>query len=180
MRSNIFRTAFTAAFLLAGCLVGAAQTPAQGIYSGLINDYTPGSTVSPVGPWEIRGDWTLLVMGNSGTATFSANLTMVRSDYWIVLNPGSEDTPQDRTPHTHHITMTGTVTIIDNGFQVDGTATIMANGSPAGFSPAPLTIQIVGGSGIASSNIKVTFGSPAAGHFGIYPIEGVVRARPQR
>jgi hypothetical protein len=119
-------------------------------------------------------------MGGSGTATFSADFTMVRSDYWVVLNPSEEDLPQDRTPHTHHISFDdGVVTLITGGFQVTGTATITASGSPAGFSPSPLTIQIVGGTSIPYSNIKLTFGSPASGHFGTYSLDGVVLNKPQ-
>ena len=40
-------------------------------FSGTINDYSP-STVSG-GPWEIRGEWSLDVLG---TASFSAAFTM--------------------------------------------------------------------------------------------------------
>lgn len=179
MNHKVFHSALAAVFLLAVSTVALAQNTAH-VYTGLINDYTPGTTVSPVGPWEIRGDWTLIVAANGSTATFSANLTMVRSDYWIVLNPMSQDTPDDRSPHTHHIVIdVGMVTQIANGFQVDGSATIMANGSPAGFSPSPLSIQVIGGTGVPYSNIKLTFGTPANGHFGTYSIDGVVRGRPQ-
>ena len=177
MKYNSLRSpVLTIAFLLTICMAAMAQAPAQGNFSGVINDYTPGTTVSPVGPWQITGNWSLSLRGGFNHATFSATLTMVRSDYWVVLNPSSEDTPQDRTPHAHDITLTdGVVTPITGGFQVSGTANIAANGSPAGFSPAPLTIQITGGTSVPYSNIKLTFGSPADGHFGTYPLDGAVQ-----
>lgn len=181
MKSKNFWWPACAALLVLGMSIGAlAQSPVQGNFSGLINDYTPGTLVSPVGPWEIRGEWSLMVNGDSGTANFSAALTMVRSDYWIVLNPSEQDTPQDRVAHTHHVSLVnGRITPITNGFRVTGTATITASGSPAAFSPSPLTIDITGGSSVPYSNIKLTFGSPASGHFGTYPLDGIVRRRPQ-
>src|SRR5664279_1504889 len=125
-------SAYAWVVVLALSIGAPAQSPVHGTFSGLINDYTPGTTVSPVGPWEVRGEWSLTLTGARG-ANFSAILTMVRSDYWIVLNPSELDTPQDRTPHTHHITLVnGMVTSTGNGFEVTGTATITGNGSPAG------------------------------------------------
>ncbi len=181
MNSKVFWWPAYVAMLVLALSIGAlAQSPVQGNFSGLINDYTPGTVVSPVGPWEIRGEWSLMVRGDSARADFSAALTMVRSDYWIALNPSEQDTPQDRTPHTHHISVVnGSISLITNGFRVTGTATITANGSPAGFSPSPVTIDITGGTSVPYSNIKLTFGSPASGHFGTYPLDGIVRVRPQ-
>lgn len=180
MQSKNFRWPACAALLVLGMSIGAlAQSPVPGNFSGFINDYTPGTLVSPVGPWEIRGEWSLMVTGVAG-ADFSATLTMVRSDYWIVLNPSEQDTPQDRVPHTHHVSLVNGIIIpITNGFRVTGTATITASGSPAGFSPSPVTIDITGGTSVPYSNIKLTFGSPASGHFGTYPLDGIVRLRPQ-
>lgn len=180
MKSKVFTWSTFAALMLALCIGAMAQAPPPGNFSGMINDYTAGTTVMPVGPWEIRGPWSLMLRGTSGMATFSADLTMVRSDYWVVLNPNEQDFPQDRTPHAHHISFDdGVVTLINGGFQVTGTAAITANGSPAGFSPSPLTIQIVGGSTIPFSNIHMTFGSPASGHFGTYPLDGIVSSSSQ-
>lgn len=180
MKRKVLRWSVYAGILVVALSIGAlAQNPVQGNFSGLINDYTPGTVVSPVGPWEVRGEWSLMVTGVAG-ADFSATLTMVRSDYWIVLNPSEQDLPQDRIPHTHYVRLVdGVVTPITNGFEVTGTATITGNGSPAAFSPSPLTIDITGGSSIRYSNIKMTFGSPASGHFGTYPLDGVVRVSPQ-
>ena len=69
-------------------------------FKGVVNDYSP-STVSG-GPWEIRGTWTLDVE-RTGTANFSADLTMETSDYGITgttqVDPAN---PSTRSP-THTI-----------------------------------------------------------------------------
>ena len=57
-----------------------AQTPTPTQFSGVINDYTP-STSSPMGPWEMRGPWTLTLNQDTSKADFSATLTMELSDY---------------------------------------------------------------------------------------------------
>lgn len=171
---RICRLAWLGVLVLAVSAGAVAQNPIPAHFSGIISDYTPGA-VSPAGPWKITGDWSLFVRGGSGTADFAAELTMVRSDYWIVLNPGEVDLPQDRTPHTHHITLAnGTLTLISGGFEVTGMATINANGNLAGFSPSMVTIDVVGGTTVRFSNVKVTFASPASGHFGTYPLDGIV------
>jgi hypothetical protein len=151
-----------------------AQIPTPVHFAGLINDYSP-LTVKPTGPWEIRGQWTLTLEGVSGTADFSAALTMVRSDYWVSQNLGDLDTPSARSPHTHHITLAGgVVTPIMGGFRVSGPATVLVNGSPASFSPSTLVIDITGGTSVAYSNITLTFEDGATGHFGSQAIHGVV------
>ena len=155
------------------------QNSMQANLSGFINDYTP-KTGNPVGPWEVRGEWSMLVKGHSGKADFSATLTMVRSDYWVFIL-GDPELPETRVPHTHHITVVdGDVTMTDTGFRINGPATITANGSPAGFSPSPIQIDVTGGDSIQFSNIHVTFQGPASGHFGTYPLDGVVRLSSQR
>jgi len=162
--------------VLAVSICAPAQTPTQVNLTGLINDYSPAS-VSPTGPWEVRGEWSLKVKGESGKADFSAVLTMVRSDNWVSMF-GNPDDPAGRGPHTHHVSLAdGEVTPIAGGFRVSGTATVTGNGNPAPFGPSsPLQIDITGGSSVAFSNIKLTFGTPAAGHFGSQPLEGVVRS----
>ncbi len=154
----------------------------------MINDFTPASTVSPGGPWEVRGDWSLVIRGRYGRsdckADFSAALTMERSDLGVVQNGGGDlDNPMGRMQHTHHITLTdGEVTSIPGGIQVTGLATVTANGAfppPFGSTPPTLTIEITGGTGensITFSNITLQFGLPAAGHFGTQPLHGVVRS----
>ncbi|HTV03828.1 MAG TPA: hypothetical protein VME86_00560 [Acidobacteriaceae bacterium] len=152
------------------------------VLRGTISDYTPATGVG--GPWEVRGQWSLTVKGNSGKADFSAALNMERSDQGVLLSGGgSFDNPADRKAHTHHITLlNGTVTAIPHGFQVMGTATITADGAfppPFGSTLPVLTIQVVGATGPGSvplSNLTVLFGAPASAHFGTNPLHGVVRS----
>ncbi len=149
--------------------------------SGTINDYTPATiTVPPnsLGPWEIRGEWTLKVKGDSGKADFSAVLNMVRSDYWVLQN-GNPDDPDARDAHTHHIALVdGDVTPLAHGFRVTGTAAITGNGNPAKFGLlSPLQVDVTGGSLVRYSNINLTFGSPASGHLGTQPLSGIVRGK---
>jgi hypothetical protein len=173
MKSKAFwLVAHIGVLVLAASIGALAQTPTLMNFRGLINDYTPASVS---GPWEVRGQWSLKVKGDSGTADFSAALTMVRSDLGVTdLN-----SPAARNAHTHHITVVdGTVTPLTNGFRVSGPATITGNGNyppPFGGS-STLQIDIVGGNSVAYSNIKLTFGGDAAGHFGSQVVNGVVRS----
>ena len=155
-----------------------AQVPAPAHLSGFINDYT-AATLKAAGPWEVRGEWSLAVKGDSNQANFSATLTMIRSDLWVIANNANANDPSARSPHTHHITVVGgTVIPQGNGFEVDGLATITASGTQASFSPSHVQIRITGGSDVALSNISLTFlDAGAAGHFGDQPLEGVVRAK---
>ena len=132
-------------------------------FKGVINDYSP-STVSG-GPYEIRGAWSLDVQ-RSGTANFSADLTMETSDFGI-SDPTMVDptNPSSRSPHTHHINMTNATVSYDtsvcpannpattgSGVVVTGTATTTGNGSPAPFeSKGASTLQVclTGGSQVA-------------------------------
>jgi hypothetical protein len=161
---------------LAVSLGALAQTPAPMHLSGLINDYTPETiNGSVVGPWEIRGEWSLNVPADPGAANFSAYLTMERSDYWIFLNPGDVDNPASRSPHTHHIMLVGgVVTPITNGFKVTGgTLRVTGNGN-AVFPNSALEVDITGGGAVARSNVVLKFTGDAAGHFGSQAIHGVV------
>lgn len=136
--------------------------------SGLINDHT----AQLAGAWEIHGQWSMSVSGDSGSANFSAILTMERSDLYV-LTTGDPT----RTAHTHHITLANaTVAPIAGGFEVTGLADITANGNPAPLPPPlQLTIDITGGTELPYSNIKITFGGGAANHFGTQALSGVVR-----
>src|SRR5580700_4706964 len=70
-----------------------AQTATSTQFSGVIEDYTP-ATNSPMGPWEMRGPWTLTLQA-SGKATFTATLTMELSDY--TRNPSNIDSTSGPT-----------------------------------------------------------------------------------
>lgn len=155
--------------------------------SGIIHDYGP-STVSG-GPWEIRGDWSLDI---SGTADFSADLTMETSDYGITDTTQVDPTnPSTRMPHTHHIAMTNANVSYDTsvcpanspattgtGVVVTGQATTSGNGSPASFESkgsSTLQVCVIGGSEVQFSNVTLVYTGPATGHFGPQPIHGAVR-----
>jgi hypothetical protein len=158
-------------------------------FSGVINDYTPST--SPGGPYEMRGDWSLDVVG--GTANFSADFSMETSDYGITGATHVDPTnPATRSPHTHHISMTNAKVSYDtsgcpanspattvSGLVVSGTAPTTANGGPAPFDPnntSTLQVCIMGGSGVSFSNVTLVYTGPATAHFGAQPIHGVVRS----
>lgn len=169
-----------AAVLVAAVSISAVGKPqTENGFSGTIDDFTPAAS-APAGPWHVGGDWTLRLNGQSGTADFNANFTMVRSDYWVLIqsSPGvTANDPSTRSPHTHHVSLTdGDVTPIAGGFEVKGTATLTASGGVPPFgSDVPITIDIIGGTIDTYSNIKISFGGMAAMHFGPQPIEGVVK-----
>lgn len=164
MRIRILRQVASSAVMAAALSSQAlAQTP-QTRVEGVINDFTAPLDAS--GPWQIVGDWTLAVNTASGKVEFQAALNMVRSE-----NPS-------RQSHTHHVAMTdGQVTPIAGGYRISGTAAITSNGALAGFTGSPLEIEITGGTALNFSNVKVTFGGAAVGHFGDQPIDGVVNFR---
>ena len=164
MRIRILRQVASSAVMAAALSSQAlAQTP-QTRVEGVINDFTAPLDAS--GPWQIVGDWTLAVNTASGKVEFQAALNMVRSE-----NPS-------RQSHTHHVAMTdGQVTPIAGGYRISGTAAITSNGALAGFTGSPLEIEITGGTALNFSNVKVTFGGSAVGHFGDQPIDGVVNFR---
>jgi hypothetical protein len=183
-----FRTVFSGiAFTLAAGLV-TAQDLRLVHFKGAVNDYSP-STVSG-GPWEIRGTWSLDVL-RSGTASFSADLTMETSDYGITGATQVDPTkPATRSPHTHHISMTNATVSYDtsvcpanspattgSGVVVTSTATTTGNGSPAPFESkgsSTLQVCITGGSTVEFSNMTLVYTGPATGHFGPQAIHGVV------
>ena len=166
------------------------ETPAH--FRGVINDYSPlaGGTTA----WEVRGPWSLALDDETGTANFSAALTMELS----VLGQ-SPATVQAVTlnQHTHHIKMTGARVIYNPTdcplpasitpiarIEVKGMATVTANGGPfppSSPSPVPSQLQVCIDGGTAAetvvpySNITLVFGAPASGHFGPQAIHGVVR-----
>jgi hypothetical protein len=157
-------------------------------YSGLLNDHTPSAAVVKGGPYEMRGKWQLQVDERRGTGKFTAEMDMSTSDYGITQGTVDKDNPATRGAHTHHISMTDGVLTLDwparcpqfapavkEGFAITGTAFVTGNGSPAPFgNPTPFTVCILGGDAVKFANMTMTFGTPAASHFGTQPIHGVV------
>lgn len=181
-------------------LAVAAGTLAQDTspvhFSGTINDFTAQTgTIPPtVGPWEMHGVWSLTLNERTGTADFTAAMTMQEGDLWLLTN--SEDPTQDpfvRGPHTHHITLKGAAVSYDTSacptnappttgrFVVSGLADITGNGNVAPFQKksglSKLYVCITGGTDVQFSNVTLQFesGSPATTHFGGQAIHGVVR-----
>lgn len=141
---------------------GLAQSGAPNKLGGIIDDFSP--VLDANGPWQLSGQWSLKLKGDSGSGDFSAALNMVRAEY-----------VNNRSAHTHHVTISnGQVTPLANGFQISGNAIITVNGNPAGFSGSPVTVQVTGGSAVAFSNITLTFGGGAVMHLGDQPFHGVV------
>ena len=157
-------------------------------YSGLLNDHTPSAAVVKNGPYEMHGRWSLDVDRRRGRATFSAAMDMETSDYGIIQNTVDKDNPASRGAHTHHISMTDGVVSTDwqarcpqfspaptEGFVVTGMAFVTGNGAPAPFGNlSPLTVCVLGGENVQSSNVTFAFGAPASSHFGTQAIHGVV------
>lgn len=178
MKSNTFRGTISGSVVLmltaaAGVL---AQTPAPTQFNGVIHDYTP-ATNTPMGPWEMRGPWTLTLNPAFGTADFLATLTMELSDY--TRNPSNIDATSGadgRMQHTHHIVVQGgaITQIASGGFQVSGPATITKDGSPAPLAASTLAVIITGGKSVEYSNITLQFSGGGTVHFGSQMIHGVV------
>lgn len=140
---------------------GLAQGQPQTKLCGVINDYT--AVLDSGGPWHIVGQWSAWLKGNSGKGDFTVALSMVRAD-----NP-------TRQSHTHHVWVSdGEVTRLPNGFRITGNGTMTGNGTQAGFSGSPVTIEVTGGQDVPLSNVTITFGGGAVGHFGTEPLDGVV------
>lgn len=166
--------------VVAASIGGLAQTPKEVNFRGTINDYTPQNMpITVSGPWQVAGHWSL-TLKRDGSADFSAELTMVRSDLGVTLSSNPDlNSAAARNAHTHHITLvSGAVTFLTNDIRVTGPATITGNGSfpPPFGGNSTLQIDIVGGNTVAYSNIKVTFLGDAQNHFGVAPMNGVVRS----
>lgn len=143
--------------------------------SGVINDFSPRSTV-PTGPYLVNGTWSLQLHPR-GKASFTASLTMVRSDLWFFETGGDPENQADRNFHTHHVRVTdGEVSTVGSSIVVDGTAVVTSNGNEV-FPGSTVRIEITGGSAVAPSNIRLAFGAPASSHFTSVPYEGVVVVR---
>jgi hypothetical protein len=181
--------------LLVSATCALAQDRRQVHFSGLINDYSPLSSISG-SPWEMHGQWSMDLNLERGSADFSADMTMSgfgRTD------AGAVDPTQPLVnPHTHHIKLTNVRITWDmigcptyltpvptTGFQLNGTVSLLTgNGQIAPFETNPpsstLQVCITGGNEIPyslpNSNITMVFGGLAATkHFGPQAIHGVVR-----
>jgi len=155
-------------------LLAQTSTPLQ--FSGVIHDYSPATTVMPMGPWEMRGSWTLTLDG-TGKGDFSAALTMELSDY--TRNSSNVDATSgadSRMQHTHHITIQGgsVAQVATGGFELTGPASITKDGSPAPFAASTLSVTVSGGKTVEFSNVTLQFQGGAPVHFGSQLIHGVV------
>ncbi len=155
-------------------LLAQTSTPTQ--FSGVIHDYSPATTVMPMGPWEMRGAWTLTLNG-AGKGDFSAAITMELSDYTRdAANIDSTSGSDSRMQHTHHITIQGATVkqLATGGFELAGPVSITKDGSPAPLKASRLTVTITGGTTLEYSDITLQFHGGAPVHFGPQLIHGVV------
>jgi hypothetical protein len=143
---------------------GQTQTSTPMRFVGIVDDFT--AALDSSGPWQISGEWVLLLKASSGKADFSVPINMVRAD------------STTRSAHTHHVVLSdAVVTTLSNGFSISGNAIITSNGSVAGFSGSQVDVLVTGGDTLPYSNITLTFGGGAASHFGDQPFHGVVTQR---
>ena len=187
MRIRCAMCAF-AAFLPLVTGQGDAQDLRRVFFNGVLHDYTPSNVTG--GPYVMRGEWSLTI-DRSGISTFTADFDMETSDYGISDSTQVDPVnPATRSPHTHHVVIANAMVSYDMsacpannpattaaGVVVSGTATTMANGSPAPFDPngvSNLQICITGGSQVQFSNMTLVYNGPATAHFGSQPIHGVV------
>ena len=180
--------------LLVTAAHGFAQERKPLHFSGLINDYSPLSATVKGSPWEIHGQWSMDVHPESGTADFSADMTM--SGFGRTSTGAVDPTQPLVSPHTHHIRLRNAKISWDitgcpayapatlTGFQLNDTVKLLTgNGSIAQFETDPpsstLQVCVTGGDdvlySIVSSNITLVFAGPAVTHFGSQAIHGVVR-----
>lgn len=187
-----FTLHITSAVLLLAGASAFAQGPLAVHFSGVLNDYSP-STVKG-GPWEMHGTWSLDLRGDSGTADFSAAMTM--SGYGKTTAGAPDPTQGGEGAHTHNIKLTNVIVTWNmngcptfspatlQGFQINGTVSLITgNGSNAPFETTPpsstLQVCVTGGDlvpySVPYSNMTMVFGPPATTHFGTQAIHGVVR-----
>ena len=193
MHSRLLTLFICASVIPALCGALVAQAPPPTHFQGLLNDVGP-STVKG-GPYEMHGTWSLHLNGQSGTADFSAAMTMETSDYAAVTGTVNPADPSTRAAHTHHIVLRDATVSFDptgcpdlstspptrTGFKITGPVSIITgNGNPAPFETTPPTSQlqvcVTGASEVEFSNMTLVFlpGSPATKHFGPGAIHGVV------
>ena len=176
------------------CALAQERRPVH--LSGLINDYSPANALISGSPYEMHGQWSMDVHLESGTADFTADMTM--SGYGTT-NGLPDGTKGGAGAHTHHVSlrnakivwnMTGCtpygISPPKMGFQFANTVTLMTgNGNNAPFETTPpsstLQVCVLGGDDVPYSipiaNIEMVFGGPAGQkHFGTQAIHGVVKA----
>ncbi len=173
MRRRLAWLVLLNAAIMVAAMNASAKTPTN--FNGLINDFSPETTVTPTGPWEMHGTWQLTVEKNK--ANFSAQFTMEMSDYTLVCCGIDPDDPPARMPHTHTISVVGgqVTRLTGGGFEVTGgTLVINKNGSPV-LPNSTLTIEVTGGTSAAFTNVQLIFTGDASGHFGTQPVNGVVQ-----
>lgn len=189
-----------AALVFAASITTQAQAPLPYHLTGIISDYTPLiPSLNPTGPWEMRGHWSLHLNRDTGKADFSAFMTMELSDSGVVAAGKNMTDAASRSPHTHHVLMTGAKVSTEPvdlascpTFSPTNTPKLVVNG-PANFisgngnsapfeklGPTRLQVCISGGtdgtSEVIYSNMTLAMMGPAADkHFGAQPIHGVVR-----
>ena len=161
MKSKTFEwtaRSITVLLVLAAGAGAVAENPKHKVFSGLMNAYSPQTTA--IGPYEIRGPWSLALKDNGNKADFTAELNMELSDGWVItMNKGNFD-PMARGAHTHHIVVCdGDVTPIANGFRVTGNAKFTKDGgpAPASIEPSAVVIEVTGGTEVEFSNMTLTF-----------------------
>ena len=179
MQTTVFGWTARSITVLLALAVGAgalAENPRHKVFSGFLNAYSPQTTA--IGPYEIRGPWSLKLKDNGNKADFTAELNMELSDGWVITkNMGNFD-PMARGAHTHHIVVCdGDVTPIANGFRVTGNAKFTKDGgpAPATIEPSTVVIEITGGTEVEYSNLTLTFLAPGSMHFGAEALPGVVQ-----
>lgn len=197
MKSNTLTSAarMLALLFLASATCASTQERSPVHFSGLINDYSPLSPTVKGSPWEMHGQWSMDIHPESGTADFSADMTM--SGFGKTSMGAVDPTQPLVNPHTHHIRMKNVKISWDmtgcppyqppttlTGFQLNDTVSLLTgNGSNAPFETDPpsstLQVCVTGGDNIPysieNSNITLVFGGPATTHFGPQAIHGVVR-----
>ena len=159
------RVGATAALVLVLALPASAQSAAPTKVEGVIADHADALGAN----WLITGQWSLVIRGDSGKATFVASLAM------------KQNGPVPGAPHTHHIFVKDAlVEPLANGYSVTGVASTAGNGAFAGdYAISPVTIEVTGGADLPLSNLKVLLHSPEAiRHFGADPLNGVVVHQP--
>jgi hypothetical protein len=155
----LVRAVFAVALAVAVVSPALAQSSSPFKIVGTVSDYTDAANAA--GPWNITGDWSAELRGRSGHVDFIVSLAMVRST-------------TGAASHTHHVALLdATVTRIANGYRISGDAVVTTSGGLA-FPGSSLVVDITGGGAVEFSNVRLTFGGAAIGHFGDQPIEGVV------